>query len=129
MESYLTVLNEAGEESFKMYKKYGSVALLTVTPSVIYNYIFRQSHKMCTKGCKSFKADKACWYTCYFRAITLVIAAIRRDLGQVNSVPDRNQREALKNRLEAEDTRWQEKYETLKRKLELAREKEREEIK
>jgi hypothetical protein len=84
---------------------------------------------MCTKGCKSFKADKTCWYTCYFRAITLVIAAIRRDAGQVNSVPDRNQRAALKNRLEAEETRWQEKYETLKRKLELAREKEREEIK
>lgn len=117
IESYLTLLQEAGEQSFQMYKKYGTVALLTVAPSVIYNYIFRQVHKTCTKGCKSFQTDPVCWYACYMRGITVVLAAIGRDEGQANSVPDRNERNKLKLRIQAERDRWQQKEEKMREKL------------
>jgi hypothetical protein len=117
LEKYLNTINEAGEYSFEMYKKYGTVALLTVSPSVIYNYIFRQSKKLCTRACKSFQTEPECWYKCYIRSVNTVRAAIRRDAGRVNSIPDPNERRKLRGELETQIEKWDEKEEKLRDKL------------
>jgi len=118
LENYLKTIQEAGEDSFSMYKKFGVVSLLTVSPSVIYNYIFRQSNDICTKRCKRFQTDPICWYQCYLRSANIVRAAIRRDSGGVNSIPDPKERNKLKQELQMQIERWDEKEEKLRDKLE-----------
>jgi len=121
LENYLKHIQEAGEQSFQMYKRYGTVALLTVSPSTIYNYIFKQIKSSCTRGCRTFQLDPACWYSCYIKGVAAVVSAIGRDVGRVNSIPDSNQREKLRASLQNELDRWQQKQEKLKEKLVAAR--------
>ena len=117
LQRYLNTIQEQGEYSFLMYQRYGTVALLTVSPSVIYNYLFRRAKKLCTRPCKSFQADPECWYQCYLRSVNTVRTALRRDLGRINTIPDPRQRRKLRDDLENQTEKWDAKEEKLRDKL------------
>lgn len=124
LENYLKYIQEAGEGSFKMYQKYGAVALLTVAPSTIYNYLFREFKDRCVKRCKSFQTDPICWYGCYLQAIVTVVSAIRRDQGKIGTIPDKRERDYLRKKLDMELERWEKKEEKIRERLDRVREEE-----
>lgn len=117
LENYLKALNEDAAHSFQMYKKYGTVALLTAAPSIVYGFIFRSAKRGCGARCKRFQKDPACWYQCYILAASYVTRAINKDKGSLSTIPDPNQREKLRTQLQAEEEKWNDKVQMLKDKL------------
>ena len=117
LENYLKALNEDAAHSFQMYKKYGTVALLTAAPSTVYGFIFKSAKNGCGARCKRFQKDPVCWYQCYILAASYVIRAINKDKGSISTIPDPDQREKLRMQLKDEEMRWDDKIHTLKDKV------------
>ena len=123
LDKYLQKLHEqrAGRAdrvaNYNMYRRYGVVALLSMSPHSVYTYIFGVLKKRCTKSCKKFQVKPECWYRCYLTSINQVIRLIGRDMGRLSKIENKSKRNRLRMRLVTQTERWEDKEERVRDKL------------
>lgn len=120
LDKYLQRLHEQREAyaaNYNMYRRYGVVALLSMSPHSLYTYIFMVLKKRCTKSCKKFQVKPECWYRCYLRSIGSVIRLISRDMGRLSKIENKSKRNRLRMRLVTQTERWEEKEDKVREKI------------
>lgn len=120
LDKYLKNLHEQRESyvaNYNMYRRYGVVALLSMSPNSLYTYIFQMLKRRCTKSCKKFQVAPQCWYECYLTSINQILRLIAQDIGRLSRIENKVKRNQLRMRLVTQTERWEEKEEKVRDKL------------
>ncbi|MGD2072147.1 MAG: hypothetical protein PVG65_01490 [Candidatus Thorarchaeota archaeon] len=120
LDKYLKHIQEQREDfedKYKMYRRHGVIALLSIPPGSVYTYIFSSLKNRCTKRCKKFQVQPECWYKCYLDSANQVVRVINSDIGKITRIDDKTKRNQLRKKLTFQVERWERKIDKLKEKL------------